>query len=444
MTADIVIVGGGFTGAIAAAALADGRRRILVLDSRPGGHPPFGGELIHAAGVDILAELGLWPVLAGTADERIDGFRVSVGAHEPAVLLPYRDVPTARPGGLAMDHQEIVSRVRAHLSTCEGVEVRAGQHAVDVVRRNGRIAGVRMAAGQEISASLTLVADGRHSRLRKAMGIRTRQRAVSLSAILLARDATVPAPGYGHMCLGDWGPTLAYLLRGRRVRFCVDIPMRLGRDRIPHALKTKYAPNLPEPLRSELVAAVDAGPVELCGNYTVHTDRCALPGAALLGDAGGCSHPLTASGMTNSLSDIRILAEELRAGGTIDEALTRYEVRRYRFVRVREILADELYDAFRGDRAGARAIRSGILRYWRTSAHGRAATIALLSGDDARLTTFVGEYLRVMRESIQDVVRGPLGDPSLLSRAYSLAGLFKESLEVLNRVGAGVYTGTMR
>jgi 2-polyprenyl-6-methoxyphenol hydroxylase-like FAD-dependent oxidoreductase len=284
--------------------------------------------------------------------------------------------------------------------------------------------------------------------MRKAMGIQVRQHAVSLSAILLAREASVPAPGYGHMCLGTWGPTLAYRLRDRHVRFCIDVPMHLGRKRIPPLLRAQYAPHLPEPLRSEMLSALDAAPMELCGNYTVHTDRCTLPGAALLGDAGGCSHPLTASGMTNSLSDIRILADELRAvdvdDDELDAALARYEVRRYRFVRVREILADALYEAFRGDRAGARAIRSGILRYWRTSAHGRAATIALLSGDDARLTTFVGEYLRVMRESIQGLVLGPHGDPSLISRAYSLAGLFKESFELLNRVGAGVYTGTLR
>jgi hypothetical protein len=119
-------------------------------------------------------------------------------------------------------------------------------------------------------------------------------------------------------------------------------------------------------------------------------------------------------------------------------------VRRYRFVRIREMLAERLYEAFRGDLPSACAMRKGISRYWQTSARGRAATVALLSGDDARLSTFAAEYLRVMRESIQGVVLGPASDLSLRGRATSLAGLLKDSLHLLNRVGAGVYTGTVR
>lgn len=446
VTADIVVVGAGFAGALAAAALADGKRRIILVDSRPAGHFRFGGELIHAAGVDMLTELGLRPILAGGTGERIDGFCVTSGADDPPVMLPYRDVPSARAGGLAMDHHEIVSRVRAYLATRDGVELLERQHAVDVLRSRGRIAGIRTATGDEIRGDLVLVADGRHSRIRGAVGIQARKRMISLSAILLARDAPLPTRGYAYVCLGAWGPTLGYALHGCDMRLCVDIPMQLekSRGRISHVLRAQYAPHLPEEVRAGMLHALESQPMELCGNYTVYTDRCTVPGAALVGDAGGCSHPLTASGMTNCLSDIRILVEELRNQDDVDRALARYEVRRYRFVRVREILADALYAAFRGDGAGARAIRTGILRYWRMSPHGRETTTALLSGDDARLSTFVGEYLRVLLASIQGVVEGREGDGSLQGRAYSLAGLFKESLDLLNRVGAGVYAGTLR
>jgi 2-polyprenyl-6-methoxyphenol hydroxylase-like FAD-dependent oxidoreductase len=446
VTADIAIVGAGFTGAFAAAALADGRRRIVVLDANPAGRRQFGGELIHAAGVDMLAALGLWPVLASATGARVDGFCVSASAEDAPVILRYGDVPESRPGGLALDHQEIVSRARARLAASPGVEVRTGERVVDVLRKSGRVAGVRTAAGTEVAAKLTLIADGRHSRLRQAVGIRARQRAVSLSAILLARDASPPSRRYAHICLGAPGPILAYAMREHDVRFCIDVPIAVDRtrERLTHLLRSRYAPGLPEPLRSAMFTALDSAAVELCGNHTVYTDRCTVPGAALLGDAAGCSHPLTASGMTNSLSDIRILAEELGAAGSVDAALTRYAVRRYRFVRIREILADQLYEAFRGDGAGPHAIRAGIFRYWRTSAHGRAATVALLSGDDARLRTFVAEYVRVMCQSIHGVVVGHGGDGSLRRRAHSLAGLVRESLELLNRVGAGVYTGTVR
>ena len=443
---DIAIVGAGFTGALAAAALADGRRRILVLDSHPAGRPQFGGELIHAAGVDRLIGLQLWPILQHADGERVDGFHVSTDAGDPPVRLPYRDVPALRPGGLALEHPQIVARVRAHLAGLAGVEVRTGQRVVDVVWRGGRVAGIKTASGEEIRASLTLVADGRHSRTRKAIGIRARKRAVSLSAIVTAENESLPERRYACICLGAPGPTLAYGLRNRDIRFCIDVPLadNVKREQVAARLRAEYAPRLPDPLRAPLLKALASSPLELCGNYVVQTDRCTVPGAALIGDSAGCSHPLTASGMTNGLNDIRILSDELRVGGTLDEALARYEVQRYRFVRIREILAEELYEAFRAEGAGARAIRTGIFRYWRTSARGRAATVALLSGDDARLSTFVGEYLRVMRESIQGSVLQPKSDSSLRGRAHSLAGLLKESLDLLNRVGAGVYTGTVR
>ena len=111
---DIAIVGAGFTGALAAAALADGRRRIVVLDAHPAGRPQFGGELIHASGIDMLVGLRLWPILQDAPGERVDGFRVTAEAGEQPVPLPYRGVPALRPGGLAIEHHEIV-RACAHI-----------------------------------------------------------------------------------------------------------------------------------------------------------------------------------------------------------------------------------------------------------------------------------------------------------------------------------------
>jgi squalene monooxygenase len=443
---DIAIVGAGFTGALAAAALADGNRRVVVLDAHPAGRPQFGGELIHAAGVDMLVDLKLWPILEHADGERIDGFRVTANADDPPVSLPYQDVPALRPGGLSIEHHDAVSRVRAHLASCPGVDLRTGQRIVDVIWKDGRVAGVRTAAGEEIRAALTLIADGRHSKLRKVVGIRARQRAVSLSAIVRAKDEAMPVRGYAYVCLGAPGPMLAYGLHHHDVRFCIDVPIaaNVTRERVTRQLRDHYVPALPPSLRGQLARALESGPVDLCGNYIVQTQRCTVPGAALLGDAAGCSHPLTASGMTNSLSDIRILAEELRAGGTLGDALARYELRRYRFVRIREILAEGLYEAFRAEGVGARAIQVGILRYWRTSARGRATTVALLSGDDARLTTFVAEYLRVITQSIQGGVLRPAADRSIRSRAHFLAGLVRDSLGLLNRVGNEVYSGTVR
>lgn len=450
MLADIVVAGGGFTGALAAAALARRGRRIVVVDARPAGRPPFGGELVHARGVDILSALGLESTAVRSEDRRIHGFSVTASGGEAAVCLPYGGVPDERPGGLAICHHDLVARLRQHLAGTAGVEVRTGR-VVDVLRKDGRTVGVRTADGESISAKVTLIADGRHSRLRQACGIRARQRALSLSAILLAPETALPVRHFAHIALGGPGPILAYPLGGNSVRFCVDVAIGAERNRcgVAELLRKHYAPVLPEPFRTALLTALDLS-FDLVGNHTVHTDQCTVPGGVLLGDAAGCSHPLTASGMTNSLNDVCIFAEELNAvtdlaaSHSVDAALTRYAARRYRFIRVREILAEELYQAFRGGDAAAMALRHGIFRYWRTSASGRAATVALLSGDDARPSAFLAEYLGVMRQSVQAVMMGQVCGRSMRTRAHSLANLVRESVELLNRVGVGVYTGTGR
>src|SRR5260370_35010358 len=96
--ADVVIVGGGLSGCALAAALADGHRRIVVLEARTGRNPRFNGELIHPPGTEVLAQVGLLPPLE-VAGAAILGFACVPGRGRPAAPLPHSRVPTAPPTG---------------------------------------------------------------------------------------------------------------------------------------------------------------------------------------------------------------------------------------------------------------------------------------------------------------------------------------------------------
>ena len=448
---DILIVGGGFTGVSAAAALADGRRRITILEARAGKNPRFNGELIHPTGVAVLDELGLLPELAKHGGVPVQGFAVVPSPTEDAVLLPYREIPGARPDGFAMDHHEMVARMRAAVVRRPGVELRTGERVVDVLREGERVVGVRTADGTERRADLVLVAEGRHSRLRPMLGIEEEAHLLSFTAAVFVEGVELPNPGYGHIFLGAWGPILAYAIGPGQVRMCIDLPtdMDKGKDAVVRRIREEYAPYVPEPLRSGMLASLDSRALEMCATHAIYTQRCSGPGFALLGDAGGCSHPLTAAGMTICLTDIKTLVGELEAGASpgpaaVDAAVARYQKNRYRFVRAREILADALYEVFRGAEDGTRAIRHGIFRYWSGSARARAASMALLSGHDSRLHSFLGEYLRVVAQSVSGALRGQVNDPSLAGRARSLAGLARKSFEKLEKVVASVKDGSLR
>ncbi|HNN95671.1 MAG TPA: hypothetical protein PKI03_25505, partial [Pseudomonadota bacterium] len=199
-----------------------------------------------------------------------------------------------------------------------------------------------------------------------------------------------------------------------------------------------YAPFLPPQLREAMLASLDREPPQIAANEAIRTDRSVLPGAAIVGDAGGCSHPLTATGMTVGFTDAQRLGQllagldRLQDTAAVDATLRKYEIARYRFVRAREILADALYEVFRAAEPGTRAIRAGIMRYWQDSEQARARSMALLSGADSRLSIFLREYLTVVRKSGAAALSTP-GE-----RGAALWGLGTKSVEKMRLVARDV------
>jgi 2-polyprenyl-6-methoxyphenol hydroxylase-like FAD-dependent oxidoreductase len=457
---DVVVVGGGFAGLSAARALEGCAARVVVLEARTGTDPRFRGELIHPPGVRILDELGLHKALLDAGGADVEGFAVVLEPSVPPVTLPYREVRGGAPHGLAISHPDMVARLRQEVVRSGKVEIRTGVRVAELLREGDRVVGVRTAEGDEIRAPLTVVAEGRHSKLRRALGFADETKLLSFTAALLVEGGELPAPAYGHVFQGAYGPILAYGIGGGRVRMCLDLPVDIGKgqDRVEAFVRDECAPSVPEPLRSAMLRSLVAAPPEICANHAIKTLRCAAPGVALVGDSGGCSHPLTAAGMTIALNDIRILARELgkhpdgalaqgavAAGpARIDAALERYQAARYEFVRAREILAEGLYDVFRRGDDGARAVRSGLSRYWTSGARARAASLALLSGHESRMRAFVAEYLWVIGESAVSVLGGAVDAASPQGRRGALTGLARTAYDQLQRTVALVYTELLR
>ena len=451
---DIVIAGGGFTGASLACALADGKRRILVLEAREGRGPRFAGELIHPTGVDVLDQLGLLSPLKQAGGVDVDGFAVAAAGHA-TTHLRYDEIPDGRPHGFAIEHHDMVGVLRREAAARPGVEIRYGTKVTELVHEGDRTTGVRTDNGETIRTDLTLVAEGRHSLLRQHLGTGESCRLVSYNAALLVDNAELPEGRHGHILLGAPGPILAYPIApadgGRhRVRMCFDFPSLpeegRGLARIAASIRERFLPLVPEPLRAAAARALDEHRPDVAACHAIATRRCVEPGVALVGEAGGCSHPITAAGMTICLTDVRILAEELGAAASLDSALARYQARRYRFARARELLADALYEAFVADTDGTRAIREGIFHYWEGDPRARVASLALLSGADSRLTRFLAEYWRVAGHGIKRSLRGavPGRDGRSVGRWNGVRGLVGKSVEKLGRVASHVRGGTLR
>ena len=406
--ADFVVVGGGFAGLNAAAALARTGATVTVLEALDGANPTFRGELLHPRGVRALATLGLKDAVLRAGALPVRGFAAFAAHSASPVLLPY---PRGSGMGLTIEHGRLVAGIRGELAKNPCIQLVSRARVRALVTQRGRVSGVRTTDGRVHRASVLIAADGRHSRVRKLLGIGSTSRLLSYSLAIPLDGDVLPEPEHGHVFVGAPGPILAYGYRSgpeeehprdaAKVRLCIDVPLgaATGTDELLAYLRDGYAPLLPRAMREAMQRSLRREVLASSANHAIYTDACAVPGAALVGDSGGCSHPITATGMTTALHDVTTLAACGSAHGATDDALVAYQRRRYRFVRSREAFTHSLYEVLRGQGAGARQLQEGTFFYWRAAERGRRASIDVLSGDEESVAAFVSEYVRVVATS---------------------------------------------
>jgi 2-polyprenyl-6-methoxyphenol hydroxylase-like FAD-dependent oxidoreductase len=424
--AEVLIAGGGFAGLATAAACAAQGMNVCVLEALARPTPAFRGELLHPPGTELLSKIDLGNELCQAGGVTIDGFAVFESRDTAPVLLPYPD-PAAR--GAAVSHREMLARFRDRLKREQRVELHQGTPVVGLVCEKQRVIGLEALDGRKFHGGAIVVADGRHSRLRSLLGIRAKSSLLSYTVALDLQGTCLPERQCGHVFVGAPGPVLAYHYRSRDVRLCVDVPLGAPRGRAALSLyvENDYTPHLPHGLRAAALDALERGTFELCANHAIYTDACTVPGAALVGDAAGCSHPLTATGMPVTLRDAVTLAECLATGVSSDAQLLMYQRRHYRFARGRELFAQALYDVFRRGDPGARALCDGIFHYWRRDQRARAASIRILSGETPSSLALANQYARVFGVASAETLKRALraGKPraaTAIGPMFSVAG----------------------
>jgi len=424
---DVIIVGAGIAGCATAQALAladpQRQRKVLLLDRYKGAHPRFSGEFIHPRGAQILDDLGFYRPLVASGAIDVDGFAVFEHADRDVVDLPYANVPNERPRGLSVHHKGLVRTMRqvlsegGHVELCEGWSVEALRYAGE--RVTGVLVQDRARNAVELTCDLLVGADGKSSAVRQLANIPEDGReTIGFTAGLEILDAALPRPTCAHVFLGAWGPILAYPIHRNEdgsvvTRMTFDLPRELpakGSKLKPYILRS-FVPFLPSPLAEQAAAAIEqlSGPMEMAPTVNLPAPSAVRPGLVLVGDAGGCSHPITASGMTMGLRDAETLGREAKRRSLVPgatpwldmAALGRYRDEHDRYVPTRQALADAIYEAFRGEREGSRAIRRALFHYWNSSEAARARSMALLSCSERRPSVFLTEYLKTARWAIE-------------------------------------------
>lgn len=398
---DAVVVGAGPAGCATAACLANRGATVLLVERNPKAARRFAGEWIHPEGARVLREQGLLDGL----DRRISTHGFVVCANDG--LGPIRlDYPFGD-SGFACEHETLVThlrhRVQDHFRVdyLEGVRAcPVGARAVELSRRGRqpvRVAADRIvvAAGRSFRENQSAPAGG-HGRV-----------AISSMAGLLVRGAELPFEGFGHVIVGGPGPALAYRIDDDRIRLCVDVPHTVAAEqRGPRWVWESFSDVMPKGLRDGVRAELSESSLSWAANTFRPRSYETNTGVALVGDAAGVFHPLTAMGITISLLDAEAFADAV--------TLSDYAAKRAAQSFIPELLSNAIYQAFARNDAGASAIRDAMFRSWRSRADHRERTMKLLGATSTKRGDFLQAFTRV-------AVRA--GADSLLTNPRTLAEL---------------------
>jgi 2-polyprenyl-6-methoxyphenol hydroxylase-like FAD-dependent oxidoreductase len=307
---DVVIVGGGVSGASLAYALASAGLGVTVLEASTKYEDRVRGESMAPWGVQEARNLGVEQILldaGGIVSPLWKQYLEGLGEVE----IPMAMMVPGIPGSLNLRHP-IACQALIDAAAGAGATVMRGVR--DVRLTPGRSVGVSFATDvdHELTAGLVVGADGRASVVRKQTAITLeRQEPISYIAGLLV-DGLQDMPDQDVM-VGDGD--LFFLLfhqgGGRaRVYLCGGLSglhRFAGRDRAGKFLAACRLPSYPW---ADVVAgATAAGP---CATYAGDDTWTATPyaqGVVLIGDAAGHNDPVIGQGLSIGLRDARVVRD---------------------------------------------------------------------------------------------------------------------------------------
>jgi flavin-dependent dehydrogenase len=220
--ADIVIVGGGPAGAMAACRLADGGRRVVLIERERGAHHKVCGEFVSIEARHYLASVGIDADAMGAS--RITDFRLVHGRHSVTTPLPSEAIGLSR---------KVIDEKLLQAAEERGVWVLRGR-SVRAINPQGDILRIETSDGALI-APAAILATGKHDLRGNPRPIGERDDYIGLKTLLTASsDQTKTLAGLVEIILFEGGYAGLQLVDGETVNLCLVVRRglfsRLGND----------------------------------------------------------------------------------------------------------------------------------------------------------------------------------------------------------------------
>jgi 2-polyprenyl-6-methoxyphenol hydroxylase-like FAD-dependent oxidoreductase len=301
----IVVVGAGLAGTIAAAVLGQQGRRVVLIDPSPSCPPVFKAEKIEPDQAQLFRKLGLLEHLlpqAGRVREVLSYYNGRLFGITP--IEQY-----------GLYYSEMVNTLRSRLPG--SVEFKLGR--VSQISTSPALQHVRMAGGEELVCRLAVLACGPSAEIHASLG----QRRVSIQkdqslafGFTIARPDGLPFPfnaltyypttcaaGIDYLTLFPIGQTMRANLFVFRP--ATDLWVRQFISQ-PNRMLEICLPRLKRAIGEYLVV----GKVQTVHTNLYRTEGNSPPGVVMIGDAAQNSCPSTGRGLTKILTDVDVMCSD--------------------------------------------------------------------------------------------------------------------------------------
>jgi geranylgeranyl reductase family protein len=308
---DVLVVGGGPAGSIAALVLAQGGADVALIDKSVFPRDKACGDIVGPRALQLLDDLGLTLPIG-----RDVGDMLVVGPTGRRVRLPSADGLTYPGHGTAV--ARTVFDAMLHAAACDAGATPFVGRAQEPLEEEGRIIGYKLSTGESLHADFVIGADGATSEVGAAAGlvdpnsvlwgfaVRTYlPQMVDLPAIVLWEPTPWRAfPGYGWVFPGEQGTANVGLGIGTRS------------DRRAGARAVQALPDFLVHLRAVGLLDDEVSPVprRRLGGWLKMGIVGTMPARGrvlLVGDAAGLVNPMQGEGIAQAMTSGRAAAEAI-------------------------------------------------------------------------------------------------------------------------------------